>query len=543
MGPVMRINTAKFFSWFFILIIASVPVIQGISELREERGIQFFNILEDTFITPVKMAHNASNMLKELENELLSADSILTHDTSDISESEALLMHLEEATTIAEAMKNRSISINRYIDDSTNALTVAIDSLAGEISVLGSLSDPSSIKKQLSAIDARIETISNNIKKRGNIREIIYQFFRYTMFNHNYLRKYEKEIENSSIFANSIRPVVQFVNYKLFQNPGEKAVLGKNGWMFYKPDVEYLHKPSVTDPRSKVVDYNSKPVLDDPLNVILNFKDQLSEMDIELLVMIVPGKPSIYPDLINPALSAYAMETISHSQHILNLLREKGVMTVDLFTPFLQERLRDSLVGDSLYLRTDTHWKARGSRLAATTVSSVIKQMPWFHHDFPKTEYSIDTVEVFRNGDIGVMTRLSDIKIGKLQLKLPLEKTRCYQVFSITRNDSGEIISRNLYRDEYRKSRILILGDSFSRIYQTDEPRSAGWISHLAFELSEPLASIVNDGGASTIVRQTLSKKASLLKGKKLVIWEFVERDLRFGAEGWKIVNINIPGK
>ena len=141
------------------------------------------------------------------------------------------------------------------------------------------------------------------------------------------------------------------------------------------------------------------------------------------------------------------------------------------------------------------------------------------------------------------MTRLSDIKIGKMQLNLPLEKTKCYQVFSVIRDDSGKIISRNLYRDEYRKARILILGDSFSRIYQTDEPRSAGWISHLAYELSEPLASIVNDGGASTIVRQTLSKKASLLKGKKLVIWEFVERDLRFGEGGWKEVPITVSEK
>jgi hypothetical protein len=52
------------------------------------------------------------------------------------------------------------------------------------------------------------------------------------------------------------------------------------------------------------------------------------------------------------------------------------------------------------------------------------------------------------------------------------------------------------------------------------------------------VASIVNDGGASTIVRQTLSRKLNLLKGKKLVIWEFVERDLRFGAQGWKQVSI-----
>ncbi|NLL13023.1 MAG: hypothetical protein GX267_06450 [Fibrobacter sp.] len=538
----MKINAAKVFSWFFIVIIAMVPVIQAVSELKEKRGIQCFNIFEDTFITPAKTARKISQLLEELKHELRSADSILT-DNADVSESETFIMHLEEAKSISGAMRNQYVSINRYIDDTANAIVGIIDSLTEEISVLEE--DPVSIKTGLSSIYNRIESISNKINRNGlnYIGEMIHHFFKYTAFNHHYLRKYEKEIENSSIFANSIRPIVQFVSFKLFGDPGEKAIMGKNGWMFYKPDVEYLHKPSVTDPRSKVVDYNSKPVMDDPVKVILDFRNQLSEMGIELLVMIVPGKPSIYPDLINPAIKVSFKHEISHSQHILKILAEKGVKTVDLFTPFLQERQRDSLFGDSLYLRTDTHWKNRGPRLAATSAASVIKQMPWFNDNFPKTEYTMDTVEVFRNGDIGVMTRLSDIKIGKMQLNLPLEKTKCYQVFSVIRDDSGKIISRNLYRDEYRKARILILGDSFSRIYQTDEPRSAGWISHLAYELSEPLASIVNDGGASTIVRQTLSKKASLLKGKKLVIWEFVERDLRFGEGGWKEVPITVSEK
>ena len=83
----------------------------------------------------------------------------------------------------------------------------------------------------------------------------------------------------------------------------------------------------------------------------------------------------------------------------------------------------------------------------------------------------------------------------------------------------------------------MILGDSFSRIYQTDSPVNAGWIAHFAKEMGMPVASIVSDGGASTLVREKLARKAGVLKGKKLLIWEFVERDLRFGAEGWKEVN------
>jgi hypothetical protein len=37
-------------------------------------------------------------------------------------------------------------------------------------------------------------------------------------------------------------------------------------------------------------------------------------------------------------------------------------------------------------------------------------------------------------------------------------------------------------------------------------------------------------------VRQELARRPQLLNGKTVVIWEFVERDIRFGTEGWKAV-------
>jgi hypothetical protein len=80
------------------------------------------------------------------------------------------------------------------------------------------------------------------------------------------------------------------------------------------------------------------------------------------------------------------------------------------------------------------------------------------------------------------------------------------------------------------------LGDSFLRIYQQDEPGSAGLVAHLAKALQQPLTSLVSDGGASTLVRQELYRRPALLQGKKVVVWEFVERDIRLGAEGWQII-------
>jgi hypothetical protein len=33
-----------------------------------------------------------------------------------------------------------------------------------------------------------------------------------------------------------------------------------------------------------------------------------------------------------------------------------------------------------------------------------------------------------------------------------------------------------------------------------------------------------------------LARKPALPKGKQVVIWEFVERDIRFDTEGWQVI-------
>ena len=65
---------------------------------------------------------------------------------------------------------------------------------------------------------------------------------------------------------------------------------------------------------------------------------------------------------------------------------------------------------------------------------------------------------------------------------------------------------------------VLVLGDSFMRIYQLDPPGRAGFVAHLALELRCTVAGIVNDGGGSTLVRQDLFRRPRLLSRAKVVM-------------------------
>jgi hypothetical protein len=100
----------------------------------------------------------------------------------------------------------------------------------------------------------------------------------------------------------------------------------------------------------------------------------------------------------------------------------------------------------------------------------------------------------------------------------------------VVRRDTGEVFADD------PEPEVLVLGDSFQRIFQRDAPGRAGFVAHLARDLGRPVAGIISDGGASTLVRQDLFRRPRLLSRAKVVVWEFVERDIRLGTEGWQIV-------
>ncbi len=140
-------------------------------------------------------------------------------------------------------------------------------------------------------------------------------------------------------------------------------------------------------------------------------------------------------------------------------MNKNGVETVDLFSAFAAERKNDPVAGDSLYLARDTHWRARGARLAAHLVAEHVKQYPWYVPG--TTSYAIDSVIIDRTGDIGVMTTLPSIKLHDLTMGFPTEKTKCYQVYSVDKGDSAETPPASCTKTITKIPRCLSLGIRF----------------------------------------------------------------------------------
>jgi hypothetical protein len=245
-------------------------------------------------------------------------------------------------------------------------------------------------------------------------------------------------------------------------------------------------------------------------------------------VVPVPGKASVYPDRLARGAEP-DVAVAAHTARFIAELRRRGVEVLDLDPVYHQARKQRPQV--QLYMAADTHWTGEGVRLTAETIAALVRKQAWYRARKERTRYTRKRVTVPRRGDIPRMTRLphQEQLFGE-------EQVRVYQVLDA----EGELYEDP---DEYAEAPILLLGDSFSRVFQTDEPESAGLIANLAYELQVPISSIVNDGGASTLVRQELARDLEILEGKKLVIYAFVERDIRFGMKGWQKIELWEEGK
>jgi hypothetical protein len=343
------------------------------------------------------------------------------------------------------------------------------------------------------------------------------------------LRRLESNLESRCRPAQAVRPWTQYLRFVLFEEAGDQAVLGRSGWFFYRPAVRYLVEPCALPSASTPVrtvpvrvsgktPYGVTASEDDIFAAIVSFRDELARRGIRLLVMPAPNKASIYPEHLASRADRMPAPVNPTTRAVLAQLQEAGVEIVDLFEVYAHARGRSD--GPACYLAQDSHWSPQGMRLAAEVVARRLLDSRWVQRG--AAEYETKPVTVERYGDV-----LRMIRVPQVERLFRPERMNCTQVIDA---QTGKP-----YTDD-PNSPVLVLGDSFLRIFEQDEPGSGGFIAHLACHLGFGLTSLVNDGGASTLVRQQLARKPALLKGKKVVVWEFVERDIRFGTEGWQVV-------
>lgn len=507
---------------FAVLLLLPFSV-QTVADLRGEKRFVSLDIFKDIVYTPFARESKMADLAAKLNEAWFAARESIAGG-AEVGES------LEGVVSALSDLEAVALSVNSYAEldtaESDYKLLKHADTLVAALE-----DEPETFK----AVDSTLKAVVAEFGQFSLWRALC-GIKHYGVWTSRYLRAFENKVEDENALVLAFRPKYQLAVWNIFNDPGEKVVLGSGAgrWLFYRQDVEFLVQPSPLDVRSAK--------LDNPIQAILKFREQLKAKGVELLVVITPGKPSIYPERLT---GVDGLKLAGHGKAILDSLTKLGLNTVDLYTPLLAAKVDDASLG-ALYLDDDTHWTPRGAELAAGEIAKKVNAMVdagMIDIGEPSMNYVVSDSLADRMGDIGEMSGLNKFNVFKVQ-QVTGHVIYQQEISERTEPPQDSLLDSTVvrdtvktpFKDDFRKSKILILGDSFSRIYQTDAPVNAGWIAHFAKNISRPVASIVSDGGASTLVREKLARKAGVLKGKKLLIWEFVERDLRFGAEGWKTI-------
>lgn len=334
------------------------------------------------------------------------------------------------------------------------------------------------------------------------------------------LKAAEKSIESDSVASAWLLPRVQSVLTGKLRVGNEQVYLGRDGWLFYRPDVDYITGPPFLDPSQMRHRARAHQVQPDPVKAIVDFRNQLATRGIDLIVMPVPTKPGIDADKFSTSTEGGAP---LHNTSFIEFKARLENAGVRVFDPGPSLMRRKSA---PLYLESDTHWRPETMERAAENLVELIPPSTARSRE----PFQLAPREINGLGDIARMLRLPPSQ-------------NLYRLEKITIN---EVMSGSAIWRPSKDADILLLGDSFSNIFSLDAlgwGESAGFAEHLSHALGgRPLDCILRNSDAAFATREILSRELARgrdrLAGKKLVVWEFAARELAFGD--WKLLEMKL---
>jgi hypothetical protein len=338
------------------------------------------------------------------------------------------------------------------------------------------------------------------------------------------LKSAEKELESESVVSEWLLPRVQFALVKLGAG-NEQVYLGRDGWLFYRPDVDYVTGAPFLSPTHVRQRRHAAKIEADPVKAIVQFRDQLAARGIDLTIVPIPSKATIHPEKLSARVSAEQEVQNASFEEFRKRVTSAGVQVVDPAIVMMAEKRGTEHLPQ--YLATDTHWTPEAMQFAAKSMMwSAAPRLP----PGQTRGTALPPKEIVGQGDLARMLKLPD-----QQRLYPAEKVMIEQV----------IVNNQCWRPS-PDADVLLLGDSFANIFSLNAlgwGESAGLAEQLSVSLGgRPIDCILRNSDGAFATREILSRELARgkdrLAGKKLVIWEFAARELAFGD--WKMLDMKL---
>ena len=289
--------------------------------------------------------------------------------------------------------------------------------------------------------------------------------------------------------------------------PKVKALEGRDGFLFYRNDLEYVTGGDLEKQRKGK----------NPLPIIVEFKKLLDEQGVDFLFVPVPTKLELYPEELDGKLSGFSGEAINPAfRKLLASLAKEGVEVFDLLPALLNAKAASST--ELLFQHQDTHWTDRGLRLTADLLATRVKKYPWY-------------AELAKHKRAYELREKSFTRFGDLQSRLPEAEQKKYTPETLV---AHQVLAGGKPYDDDPDSPVVLLGDSFTGVYELTDAEHAGVSAHIARGIGYPLDLVMSYGGGPNVRQKLLRRGVEALGTKKLVIWMMTARDLFNYWEDWE---------
>lgn len=165
----------------------------------------------------------------------------------------------------------------------------------------------------------------------------------------------------------------------LTDSPSARVIVGRDGWLFYRPAVDNVSHPGQT---TRDLYRQWEPLI-----------EASQRLGFELRLAIAPNKSTIYHDFLPEAEARRNLAGLALMEEVRDRARNQaGDELVDLWTPLLAARERSD--AEPLYHPRDTHWNGLGAGIAAEALIDSLRAGLW------QREALVEDGEVTRVGEL-----------------------------------------------------------------------------------------------------------------------------------------------
>lgn len=286
--------------------------------------------------------------------------------------------------------------------------------------------------------------------------------------------------------------------------PKEQNAWSENGMLWFRRNANYLLADKIS----------AQDSLHNPLPRMLELKQYLDSIGVQLLVVPVPVKEEIYAEKMVPGtVSDLCVATAGHE--FVREMLAAGIDVLDVYPALMAAKAGDEGTRFS-YQRYDTHWALPGMLAAMEQLASRVTQYSWYEESGAQPgSLNLQETKTLREGDL--VAHLPDAE----KSKYPADTLDVMKVYKGTEAYKGG-----------KNAPILLMGDSFTGVFESVDQKSGGPGSLLAYATGLDVQVVTSWGGGPG-VRSRMMKMKKDMQSKRLVVYMMTARDFWQSPMEW----------